>query len=90
MSSNELQFDWVATFLTDLSKDIDAEVVGEYICGILNVSHGSSESRSEIAELLSAYLVSYKIPVDEFTDVGFSQTFLCLCGFIVRTLSTTE
>ncbi|CAH8598377.1 unnamed protein product [Schistosoma mattheei] len=60
MSSNELQFDWVATFLTDLSKDIDAEVVGEYICGILNVSHGSSESRSEIAELLSAYLPSEK------------------------------
>lgn len=56
MSSNELQFDWVATFLTDLSKDIDAEVVGEYICGIINVSHGSSESHSEIAELLSAYL----------------------------------
>ncbi|CAH8626292.1 unnamed protein product [Schistosoma margrebowiei] len=60
MSSNELQFDWVATFLTDLSKDIDAEVVGEYICGILNVSHGSSESHSEIAELLSAYLPSEK------------------------------
>lgn len=60
MSSNELQFDWVATFLTDLSKDIDAEVVGEYICGIINVSHGSSESHSEIAELLSAYLPSEK------------------------------
>ncbi|CAH8642282.1 unnamed protein product [Schistosoma rodhaini] len=60
MSSNELQFDWVTTFLTHLSKDIDAEVVGEYICGIINVSHGSSESHFEIAELLSAYLPSEK------------------------------
>ncbi|CAH8551105.1 unnamed protein product [Schistosoma turkestanicum] len=58
MSSNELPIDWVANFLKDLSEDIDADVVGEYICGIINVSHGSSESHSEIAELLSAYLPS--------------------------------
>ncbi|KAH8857190.1 hypothetical protein KSF78_0009450 [Schistosoma japonicum] len=56
MSSNELQTNWVTTFLRNLSEDIDAEILGEYIFGIINESHGSSESHSEVAELLSAYL----------------------------------
>nr|CAH8867582.1 unnamed protein product [Trichobilharzia regenti] len=57
MSTEGVDLGWIAAFLRELSEDIDAEVVGEYISGLLTVSHDQSGTLSEeIQELLSAYL----------------------------------
>ncbi|CAH8867137.1 unnamed protein product [Trichobilharzia szidati] len=57
MSTGGVNLDWIAVYLRELSEDIDAEVIGEYISGLLTVSHDQSGTLcEEVQELLSAYL----------------------------------
>lgn len=52
------KFLWLSNYLETLSSDIDLDVMGEYLSGLLCLS-GDENLCEEVEDLLSAYMASF-------------------------------